>query len=341
MNIMKTLKGLARAGALVAMAGAANAQDAITLKLADQFPLTHVGSKLGAQAFIKGIEERSGGAIKIQHFPAEQIAKAAGLLDAVRNRVTDIAMVGIVYNTDKMPLTSGAELPGLYSTAEAGSAAFSKYISNELLEREYLKLGVRPLYGTVTPPYQLMLAEGDGISDIGELEGVKLRVAGATGELIAKSLGAVPVKVPASDLYLALQRGTVNGAIYNPPSVFGYKIEEVLGAVSNNASLGSTAFAMLVNEDVWQGLTPEQQGMIQEIATRTQNDFAAAFDQANTNAYQKLTDVGVTVFALSPETLAAMDERLAAVRAEWVSQVSARGLPAQEMLDAFIAHLEP
>lgn len=339
MNILTTLKGAVVAGAMAATATAALAQDTITLKLADQFPLTHIGSRVGSQILIKELEERSGGHIKIQHFPAEQIAKAAGLLDAVRNRVTDIALVGVVYNTDKLPLTSAAELPGLHVNSVEASKAFEAYITEDLLEREYLPLGVRPLWGTVTPPYQLMMADGDGITDMAEVEGQKLRVAGATGELIAKALGAVPVKVPASDLYLALQRGTVNGAIYNPASVFGYKIEEVLSAVSNNASLGAVAFALLINEDVWQSLSEEDRALIQATAADVRLTFSKAFESGNNKAFDKLSDAGVTIFELSPEAQGEMNDKLGIVRDTWVEQVSARGLPAREMLDAYKARL--
>ena len=73
------IAGLALAAAL--MATASQAADKIVLKYADQFPLTHTGSKLSAQPFKKMIEERSNGAIEVQLYPAEQLAKAAGLLD--------------------------------------------------------------------------------------------------------------------------------------------------------------------------------------------------------------------------------------------------------------------
>jgi len=339
MNVLTTLKGAVLAGALSAMATVATAQDSITLKLADQFPLTHIGSRVGSQALIAELQARSGGHIKIQHFPAEQIAKASGLLDAVRNRVTDIALVGVVYNTDKLPLTSAAELPGLHVNSVAASKAFEAYITQDLLDREYLPLGVRPLWGTVTPPYQLMLAKGDGIADAAEIEGLKIRVAGATGELIAKALGAVPVKVPASDLYLALQRGTVDGAIYNPPSVFGYKVEEVLSAVSDNASLGAVAFALLINEDVWQSLSEDDRALIQATAADVRLAFSEAFEAANGAAFEKLAAAGVTLFSLPPQTQAMVNDRLGAVRDTWVEQVGARGLPAGEMLEAYKARL--
>lgn len=334
-----TWKRLLLASVLSTAAAVAQAQDSITIKFADQFPLTHIASRIGSQPFKAELEERSGGRIKVQHFPAEQIAKAAGLLDAVRNRVTDIALVGVVYNTDKLPLTSGAELPGLYNDSVMASRAFDAFLKEDLTEREYLPLGIRPLWGTVTPPYQMMFSEVEAITDMSEMKGKKMRVAGATGELIAQALGAVPVKVPASDLYLALQRGTVNGAIYNPPSVFGYKIEEVLSSVSNNATLGSVAFALLVNEDVWNGLSEEDRALIAETASDVREDFSRLYEEDFQKSYETLAGMGVNIFSLPPEAESQMTEMLGSVIDTWVQQVSARGLPAQEMLDKFTARL--
>ncbi|MCB1461624.1 MAG: TRAP transporter substrate-binding protein DctP [Nitratireductor sp.] len=331
------IAGLALAAAL--MATASQAADKIVLKYADQFPLTHTGSKLSAQPFKKMIEERSNGAIEVQLYPAEQLAKAAGLLDAVKNRVADIAMVGVVYVTDKMPLTSAVELPGLFTDGVEGSAAFTKLAQNDLLNTEYLRNGVRPLFTMVTPPYQLMFAKKTEVNDISDLAGVKLRAAGATGELIAKALGAVPVRVPASDLYLALDRGTVDGAIYNPPSLFAYKIEEVLSAITTNASLGTVAFAAFVNEDVWKGLPEDARKMISEVSQEIGTNMAAKFAAATGGAYKKLDAAGIKLIELTPEVQAQFTEKLQAVEANWISQMESRGLDGKATLDAYKAYL--
>lgn len=339
MMLVHKLKLAAAALALVLSGSPALAQEKIVLKYADQFPLTHAASKLSAQPFKQMLEERSGGRIEVQLFPAEQLAKAAGLLDAVKNRVTDIAMVGIVYVTDKMPLTSAVELPGLFDDAVTGSAAFTKLAQNELLEIEYLRNGVRPLFSMVAPPYQLMFAERTELNDVSELEGVKLRAAGATGELIAGALGAVPVRVPASDLYLALERGTVDGAIYNPPSLFAYKIEEVLASITTNASLGTVAFAAFVNEDVWQGLPEDVRTLIQEVSQEVGENMAAEFQAQTEDAYKRLDELGIELIELSPEVQAQMRERLAAVEAEWISQMEGRGLEGEAILETYKSYL--
>jgi TRAP-type C4-dicarboxylate transport system substrate-binding protein len=321
------------------MATALLAQEKIVLKYADQFPLTHAASKLSAQPFKQKVEEASNGRIEIELYPAEQLAKAAGLLDAVRNRVTDIAMVGVVYVTDRMPLTSAVELPGLFTDSVVGSAAFGRLVENELLEKEYLRNGVRPLFAMVSPPYQLMFAKRTELGSVSDLEGVKLRAAGATGELIASALGAVPVRVPASDLYLALDRGTVDGAIYNPPSLFAYKIEEVLASVTTNASLGTVAFAAVVNEDVWKGLSEEDRKVISDVSKEIGQTMAAQFKAQTEKAYEKLSAAGIELIELSPEMQQQMAQKLEAVEAEWLKQMQTRGLEGQATLDAYKAHL--
>ncbi|WBU52431.1 TRAP transporter substrate-binding protein DctP [Paracoccus sp. SCSIO 75233] len=338
MKLIHVLKGVALAGILAAGGSVAFAQE-VTLKWADQFPLTHTSSRIAAQPFITEIEERSNGRIKIQHFPAEQLAKGAGLLDAVRNRVADMALIIPNYNSDKLPLTSAGELPGLFTESVAATEGFNAYITQDLLEREYLPLRVRPLWGTVTPPYQIMFREGHTVRNVSALRGEKLRVPGSTGELIAKALGGVPVKVPASDLYLALQRGTVDGALYNAPSIIAYKIEDVTSSISRNGSFGAVTTALIINDDVWEDLSGEDRALIQEVADDIRKAYAEGYEAETQEAYQKMEAAGVEVVSLPDDALAAVSDKLESVRDAWVGQLSARGLPAQEMLDAYVTRL--
>ncbi len=169
---------------------------------------------------------------------------------------------------------------------------------------------------------------------------MKLRAAGATGELIASSLGAVPVRVPASDLYLALDRGTVDGAIYNPPSLFAYKIEEVLASITTNASLGTVAFAAFVNEDVWKGLPEDVRQLITEVSNEIGDTMAAKFKEQSDVAYTKLDELGVKLIELSPEVQAQFNDRLQSVETEWVSQMEGRNLPGRAILDAYRSYLQ-
>ncbi len=331
----------AMVGVLLALLqGPAYAQDKIAIRYADQLPPTHLLSRLSGQAFKQLIEERSNGRVEVTLYPGEQLAKAAGMLDAIKNNIADIGIVGTVYITDRMPLTSVVELPGLFDNSITGSAAGRALVQEFLLEREYLPNGVRPLWFLAIPPYQLMFTKENQLASMEDISGQKLRVSGAVSEFVANVLGAVPVKMSAGDLYIGLQRGTVDGAIYNPPSVFGYKIEELLGTVTRNASLGSATFVGMVNERFWQGLPEDIRQLILEVSDEVNEKMAAGF-QADTDAsYEQLESLGIKIVDLSPEMMEEFSNRLSGVEEAWITQMNSRGLPAEETLSTFKSLLD-
>jgi TRAP-type C4-dicarboxylate transport system substrate-binding protein len=337
------MKPFAPAVAALCLLGAAAAPSAAkdqTLRIADKFPLTHFASKTGSQAFMKKVAESGDETISFKHFPAQQLAKAAGMLDAVKNRVADIAMVGVVYVSDRMPLSGAVMLPGLFNDVATGSRAYTKLANNELLEAEFLRHGVRPLWVSLAPTYQLQLTSEKPIESLDDIKGKKLRTAGAIMELTAKELGAIPVTIGPSDFYLALQRGTIDGAIYTIPGWRAYSLQEVLQSSTTNAGLGTVAFATLINEDVWQSLTPEQQAVLSKAGRETGEAAAAIFDKVVAGSNKKMAEAGKTVYALSPQVLAAMNTRLQAVENNWLAQMKSRNLPGEKILAAFKRYLK-
>lgn len=315
-------------------AATASAQE-VTLKISEHFPITHVGSKSGAQFFMKRVEELAPGLIKFEHYPGEQLAKAAGQLDAVSNGLTDMAVVGLVYVTEKVPLSTAVELPGLFTDATVGARAFRRLARNELMEVEYAPLNVRPVFNFVVTPYQLMLTGNEPVTDLEQIKGKKLRVAGATGELIASSLGAVGVKMSPTDLYLALERGVVDGAISNIASQFTYKTHTLLNSWTTNASLGNVAFGLFINERRWQSLPDNVRDVLLKAGEETGVNVAQSYIDGDEKSKAELKEMGKTVYELSPEVQEQMNERLQVVQQEWLDQMAQRNLPGAEILETF------
>ena len=111
--------GLAAAGLLLALGSGTALAQTIELKVGDFQSLQHVQSKEGTQWFMREVEKRTNGKVKFVHFPAEQAAKARGLLDAAKSGVIDIALAGNLYTPDRLPLNSIVGLPGLGLRARA------------------------------------------------------------------------------------------------------------------------------------------------------------------------------------------------------------------------------
>ncbi|WP_370302260.1 TRAP transporter substrate-binding protein DctP [Pseudooceanicola sp.] len=327
-------KVAAFAGAMLGLPAGATAQE-ITLRYADQFPLTHVGYKMVSAAFIEKIEARSEGRIKIQHFPAQQLAKAAGLMDAAKNRVADLSFIVNTYTADRLPLLTVTDLPGLFSDATAGGVAVNALLENDAVLENYLSEGVRPLFAMAIPPSQLLLAKSVDVTDLDDLRGLKIRASGATTELAVKSLGMVPVRMPPSDMYLALERGTIDGTVFNVPNMFSYKLDEVLEATTVNAGLGQTSMTMIINEALWQSLSEQDRADLTAVSAEMGATLSAEFQALTEQSYDRLPEAEITAITLSDATLAQMNDAMEEVRKDWVDQMNARGLPGGEVLQAF------
>src|SRR3546814_17052130 len=90
----------------------------------------------------------TGGEIKFNYYPAEQLVKSKDLLALTQSGVVDVVYVSPSYASDKMPLTAVAELPGSFDTSCAATLAYSKLARNDgiLAKKEFEPNGVRLMF---------------------------------------------------------------------------------------------------------------------------------------------------------------------------------------------------
>lgn len=323
--------------------GAASAQSAepIKLKISYQFPEHHFVTVGCINPFIEGVEKRIPGQVKFERYPAEQLAKAFNQLDSVRNRVADIAMHNLAYTPQLTPLSTFLEMPGMYSFDDTLRAqrAFDKLAKNELTKLEYAKLGIVPAWVFLTSPYQFQMVSAEPITSLKQLKGKKIRVPGAGAEMALNLIGAVGVRVAASDLYLGLQRGTVDGSIISTAALPAYKLDEVVNAISTNASWGASPFIAAMHKDRWSSLPPAVQKAITDAGVDAGEHCAKVYMDLESKENDRLRAKGKTLFALPPQTLVELDAALQPVRDDWMKQMTQRNVPGQVILDKFRENL--
>jgi TRAP-type C4-dicarboxylate transport system substrate-binding protein len=299
--------------------------------VADSFPTTHQYS-INAKAWLDRVTELTNGKVAFKYYPAEQLAKSADLLDAVINGIADIGYVAPLYISDRLPLSSVTALPLVGNVADPQklSNAFLDLALNQLNDVEYLPQGVRVVRAFVTAPYQLMLREKK-IENLEQLKGMKIRSSGGVQEKSVEMLGAVPVAIPAPDLYIALQRGTIDGTLFNTPTAAGYKLEEQLKYSTSNLNLGRFPVLYVINERVWKSLPADtQEAMIQagrevypqniEADAKREAEFAKALE-ARGGGFYKIPASEMPKWAAALES----------VRQTWVENVSGHRKPAQKV----------
>ena len=136
--------------------------------------------------------------------------------------------------------------------------------------------------------------------------GLKFRVQ-ASDVLVAqfKTLGAVPQKMAFSEVYQALQSGTIQGQENTYSNIYGKKFFEVQDSVTES-NHGVIDYLVITSTEFWEGLPNDIRNQLETIlreVTVSRNAKAFGVNEANKEA---ILAAGKTIHTLTP-----------AQRAEW------------------------
>lgn len=322
---------------LLVAAGTAFAQQNLVLRVSDYVPLGHAISD-SAKFWMAEVEKASNGAVKFEYFPSEQLGKAKDQLALAQSGVVDISLVVPSNNSDKLPLSAVAELPGLGDpkTSCTASIAYTNLARDGIFaKQEYGPAGFRMIWGFSLPPYQLVMAKRP-LVPLKSIEGAKIRVLGSSIDTLVRQLNGVPVRMAGSDIFEALSRGTIDGVVYAPATLFTYKMEGLVKYVSSNASLGSPVGGYAISEKRWRELPATVQKAMLQAGDQAVRHLCARTDKDDREALDKLKQRGVSIVSFTPGGAdhQELEKVYSATSKEWLAGMEKRGKPAREALKA-------
>jgi TRAP-type C4-dicarboxylate transport system substrate-binding protein len=326
--------GAAATVAVTGMPFVARGAGKIQLTVANGSPLKHVLSAQGTTPWIDKVKALTNGEVEIKYFPAGQVAHLKELLRAVQNGVADIAPIPIGYVTDKMPLNDVSALPGLGSTSKIIVDAHAAALKDGLLAKEFVTNHLHPLYVMAFPPYQIVSMKAP-IKTVDDFNGRVIRSAGGSMNLVISALGATPAEIPVGEMYVALQRGTVDSTISAFASIKGYNVQDIAKSMSGNASFGTFVNILACNIDKWKTLPKEIQAAFTKAGVEITASAAKFLDGETDKLKAEFKAKGMDIYDFPADQIAAINKRLAGVQDEWVKRLAARGLPAAEALKQY------
>lgn len=279
---MKAIVHAAAAGAFLFASLAASAQDVQerTIKFGHLNNTDHPVS-MGVKRFAELLAQKSGGKLKVQEFPSNQLGNEMQQQAALQGGVQEMSapattsLAGIVkeFGLVDFPFSVGS-----YAQADAlldgplGQALIAKLPEKGLVALGYWDLGFRNVTNGRRP-----------IARAEDLDGLKLRVIPNPVFLETfKAFKANPVPMPFAELYGALESKAVDGQ-ENPFSVIlsnkFYEVQKFVSATNHVYA----ANIVLVSKRFWDRLSPAEQRMMHEAA----NEARAYQRQASRDAAQK------------------------------------------------------
>ena len=318
---------------------AASAQESVTLRVADHYAPSSLTRQYTIQYFMDKVQERAGGRVTFQYFPAEQLGKARDMLTLTQQRVADIGLVAPSYAPEKMPLSAVAELPGTYSNSCEGMAAYWK-VAHEgpIAERDFKANGIRPLIVFMLAPYQIVTK--NPISHVTELAGLKLRSGGTAQDQTITALGAVPVRMSGVEVYESLSRGTLDGAVFPLQAMIDFRLSEVLKATTKGANFGGFATTYSISDAAWESLPEDLKPIFLEVADDTMRHACEALDADDRGAaIDRLQAAGVSSVELSPDLSKEVTAKLENVSRQWAEGMDRQGMPGTQILGSYLSAL--
>lgn len=307
------------------LASCGSNSDVTVLKLGHALDTGHVVHK-GMVHMAEQLEFYSDGKMKIEIYPSGQLGSERELVELLQ--IGSLAMTKV----SSSPLESFVPEMKIFSLPYVfrDTQHFKKVLASEigkslLLAPEKVRLrgmgyydaGSRSFYTVDTP-----------IHSPADLAGLKIRVqkSQTSVDMIA-AMGGAATPISWGELYTALQQGVVDGAENNPPSLYLSRQYEVC----KYYILDEHTYVpdiLLMSLHIWDNLTPQQQGWLQQAVDDSTEYQGRLWQQASDDALAKIEASGVEIIRPAKEPFMAAVEDMKA---------GYRGTDVGELLEAIAA----
>jgi len=300
---------------------AANAADKpIELTFSTYLPPAYEYVWKPIENFVETVHKRSDGKVKINVFHSGQLFDGYEELAALSRGDVDMVNMTGTYLSGTIPALNIFTLPFLFQDVahlrralEAG--LMDQGITEELYaDHDTVVLGIAPF-----DPYEFYSRQQPILS----AEDIAGKVWATTGSMDARAIqlmGGSPTGMPSSELYLAFDRGVIDGTPRPLLTGIGRSLYEVTKHLSL-ANFGVDTSILAINRKKWEALPEDVQNLLREAAKQRDNEQFDRVAEFVKDAVKKFESKGVTVHTIKGEQLQAMRDKTAPAVKEWADQV--------------------
>ncbi len=257
------------------------------------------------KAWCNSIKERTNGELAFTPFGAKDVVGDFQLFDAVKNGVIDAMNPFTLYWAGRMP---AAVFLSSYPLGPRNPHEWDTF---------YYGLGglqmARDLFAKFNMHYVGPIHHGPNIihsktpiNSIDDFKGRKMRLPGGMVAELFQAAGAKTTLLPGSEIFPALEKGTIDVADYVGPA-----INYALGfhQVTKYISMGPAGFMSIyqpvdlmdltVGKRSWDKLSPKMQNFVESEVHRYSDIHHATIQKADQEAWKKFDDAGTIVTRLS------------------------------------------
>lgn len=282
-------------------------------------------------------EEMSGGRLKITIDSANKHKAPLGVFDMVRSGQYDLGHSASYYWKGKVPNTVYFTTMPFGMTAPEQYGWFYYGDGMKLMEKVYQPFGLLSFPGGNTG-VQMGGWFRKEINSVEDLQGLKMRIPGFAGEVLAK-LGAKPTNIPPGELYTALERNTIDALEWVGPSLdLRMGFHKIAPYYYTGWHEPATELQFLVNERTWKKL-PDDLREILRVAMKVSayDMYIQSYHESGVNwATMKSEYPDIQVKTFPQPVLNAMKK----ANDELLTEEAAKDPLAKEIIDSQAAYMK-
>ena len=237
--------------------------------------------------------EKSGGTMRIDIYPSEQLGTERQLLELLQIGSLDMTKVSSAVMSGFAPLYQLFSLPYIFRSQAHRYAVMDGAIGKKiLLSSEPVGLRGLSFYDSGSRSFY---TTGRPIRTPDDLQGLKIRTMNSPVAIrMVNMMGGAATPISFGELYTALQQGVVDGAENNAPSFYLTRHYELCTYYSLDEHT-SPQDVLMASTHLWERLTPQQRTWLQEAADESAQYQKKLWAEASEEAMREVKAAGVEI----------------------------------------------
>jgi len=314
----------------------------IELSLALMVPPTHTRWIGTVEPWLKSIEEGTEGKVKVVPYFAEALAKSSEIYNATATGVADLGELVTYHAAGQFPYSDFFLLPGLSIPDSVMGSRLHWHLAQTIPEfgAQYKDTKLLAAYVQTGKMYSVMSV--DPVRTLDDVKGKKLWVGGPVGTAIGEAIGATPVSMSMADVYMAVEKGVLDGVVSGWSLLASRKFGEIMKNVAYGPGFGGTPFIFFMNLDTWNGLPSD----VQKVFDNLGGEAAAVYlgERLDQEMYdtRKIAEeqYNCEFYELPSSELANWVEHLNVVKDDWLASMNEKGLSGQKVIDEYLRFVQ-
>lgn len=278
------------------------------------------------QAWVKDVEARAGGKVKIVIYPGGTLTKGSQAYNGLVKGISATASSCNGWTKGRFPLTRVVDLPlGMKTSVQASLVTWDFYKKFRPKEWDDVKVLYMFNHG-----HQFFHTQKT-VKGANDLKGKRIRSTGNDAPAVS-AIGATPVGMSIGEAYISLQKGIVDGILCNFGALKGWKLAEVTKSHLDFAVVGC-GFWVAMNKDEWNGLSPELQKIFEEVSEKHVALTGKAWEDADQAGREFARGLGNSIIPVSKEEGDKFHSAFKPLLDKYVKDMEKKGLPGRAALE--------